>query len=277
MKVIDTVQFFKEHYKPELSFLETYHNQYPEIFKEYFTYHCPKTDERLSKALDQYSLSHIEKVRENIHPIIDEVNRRYAELYGVTFPIGVNLIVGCFGSNAYTHRAYVPDVTFALERLSSNPAHLRVIVAHEFGHAAHHIITDEVGIDWEQMNWSSPLIWLTQEGVATHMSKQIVQDLHPSVYFSYNEEGHEWLAFAEENQNHIKQAFREDYERLETKDLFKEWFSIRGGEHFGYNRLAYYLADLFFQEQVQTQGEMDAVLAWREPDYFKRVEQWLYS
>jgi hypothetical protein len=31
--------------------LDKYYDMYPEAFEEYFNYHCPKTEERLSSAI----------------------------------------------------------------------------------------------------------------------------------------------------------------------------------------------------------------------------------
>src|SRR5690606_25913832 len=152
----------------------------------------------------------------------------YERLYGITFPIDVNLLVGGFGSNAYTYRDIIPNISFALEKLSPEPDHLRVIAAHEFGHAAHHIITDRAGTDWNKIRWTHPLNWLYQEGAATHFSRKTAPGLEESVYYSFNAEGREWLDFALANEAAIKRAFAEDYRQLDPPELFKEWFSING-------------------------------------------------
>ncbi|MBS4174672.1 hypothetical protein [Bacillus sp. FJAT-49736] len=59
--------------------------------------------------------------------------------------------------------------------------------------------------------------------------------LHPSVYYSYNDEGHEWLSFANIYAKEIKRTFAEDYHSLTTDELYLEWFSINGGKKFGHN------------------------------------------
>ncbi|MGP4071783.1 hypothetical protein ACTWQB_04430 [Piscibacillus sp. B03] len=276
MKVIDTVNFFLENYEPTLSFMEKYHQEYPEIFDYYFTYHAKNTTERHEQSIKKYpqSLSSIKIVHQRIKPIISEVNSRYQELYSVDFPVNVNLFVGCYGSNAYTHRQYIPDVSFSLERLSPVENHLKVIVAHEFGHAAHQIISDQKGIDWKNVQWESPLNWIFAEGVATHLSRQIVPGLKPTTYFSYNDNGEKRLLFFNENKSEIIQSFYEDYKNVSTRDLFKEWFSINGGQTYGHTRLAYFIGDAFFQEFIIKLGEMDAIVAWRDPNFTKQVDNW---
>jgi hypothetical protein len=183
--------------------------------------------------------------------------------------------VGGFGSNAYTYRQIIPNITFSLEKLSPEPDHLKAIVAHEFGHAAHNIISNEDGIDWTQVQWYSPLTWLNQEGAATHFSRRTAVDLHPSIYFSYDEKGYEWLTFSKANKNEIKKAFAEDYLALTPELVFREWFSINGGQKFGYSRLGYFIGDMFFQYQIENLGEIKAVTAWKERGFQEHVKQWL--
>lgn len=213
----------------------------------------------------------------NIVPVIEEITAEYEKLYKIVFPIEVNLIVGGFGSNAYTNHQIIPDITFALEKLSPKLDHLRVIVAHEFGHAAQNIISDQAGMNWPSVHWTSPLLWLYREGVATHFLRQTVLNVHPSIYFSYNDEGYEWLTFAEQNAEAIKKAFATDYEVLTREALFREWFSINGGKKFGYSRLAYFLGYMFFQSQMKEIGEMEAIIAWKNEGFEKQVKQWLFQ
>lgn len=277
MKIIDTIPFFMDHYQPSISFLQSYYEEYPDIFREYFAYHCKDTNERHNQSITKYpqAIPIIKKVHQSIKPIIHEITNQYYKIYHVSFPVDVNLIVGGFGSNAFTHRQIIPNITFALEKLSPEPDHLKVIVAHEFGHASHHIISDESGMDWYKMEWRNPLIWLNQEGAAIHFSKRISPGLEPFVYFSFDNDGEEWLSFAESNKEKIKQAFTEDYASKTTEQIFREWFSINGGKRFGYSRLGYFLGDLFFQNQVKQLGEMKAITTWKDLHFIDRVESWL--
>lgn len=277
MKIIDTIPYFIENYRPSVDFLISYYAECRDVFKEYFAYHCKDTEERHRQSLAKYpeALRAIRQVHEKIVPIIKEVNDEYFKVFKVSFPIEVNLIVGGFGSNAFNHRQIIPNITFALEKLSPAPEHLQAIVAHEFGHAAQNILSNEAGMDWAKVKWESPLIWLNQEGAATHFSRRIAPELKPHVYFSFSDEGDEWLAFAEANNQLIKKEFAVDYSSETGAAVFREWFSINGGERFGHSRLGYYLGDLFFQDQVEKLGEMQAVLAWKEPDFIEKVERWL--
>jgi hypothetical protein len=142
MRIVDTVPHFLENYQPSISFLRSYYSKFPDIFKEYFQYHCKDTEERHNQSIQRIPqvLNSIQITHQQIITLIKEVERNYSSLYDVTFPIDVNLIVGGFGSNAYTYRQIIPDVTFALERLSQESSHLKVIIAHEFGHVTHNIL-----------------------------------------------------------------------------------------------------------------------------------------
>jgi hypothetical protein len=278
MKIIDTIPYFINNYQPSISFLNGYYNEYPEIFKEYFAYHCKDNEERHEQSISKYpqTITAIKQIHRNFVPIISEVVDEYIRKYQVSYPIEVNLIVGGFGSNAYTHKQIIPNITFALEKLSPEPDHLRTIVAHEFGHATHNIISNEAEMDWKQVNWNSPLTWLFQEGVATHLSRRTVRSLHPSIYFSFNDEGYEWLKFCESNKKDIKTEFVKDLTKENPLSLFREWFSINGGNRFGYSRLAYYIGDMLFQDLIQMKGEKNALISWKEQDFEVEIKRWLY-
>jgi hypothetical protein len=277
MKIVDTIPFFINHYQSTIDFLKDYYNEFPDVFKEYFAYHCKDTEERLSQAIEKYphTLNKIEDVHKIIKPIIQEVSEAYFRLYHVSFPVDINLIVGGFGSNAYTHRQIIPNITFALEKLSPVSHHLKTIVAHEFGHATHNIISNETGMDWDNVQWNHPLTWLNQEGAAIHFSKKVVPNMEPSTYFSFDDDGQDWLLFATEHLQEIKTAFAKDFNTKTPQALFREWFSIHGGETFGYSRLAYFLGDIFFQHQIKRLGEIDAIVAWKHPGFIEQAESWL--
>ncbi|MFJ5770406.1 hypothetical protein [Psychrobacillus sp. NPDC093180] len=279
MKIIDTVPHFLRNYEPSIDFLRAYYAKFPTIFVHYFPLHCKDTEERHTESIKKYPqhFAAIKQVHENIVPLIEEIAAEYKKLYQITFPVDINLIVGGFGSNAYTNHQIIPNITFALEKLSPEPDHLRVIVAHEFGHAAQNIISDQAGMNWPTVHWTSLLIGLYREGVATHFSRQTVPNVHPSIYFSYNGDGDEWLNFAKENAETIKKAFAKDYEVLTREALFYEWFSINGGKKFGYSRLAYFLGELFFQSQVKEIGEKEAIVAWKDEGFEEQVKQWLFQ
>ncbi|MCM3457092.1 hypothetical protein M3685_24725 [Heyndrickxia oleronia] len=277
MKIIDTIPFFMNNYHPSIRFLRSYYNEYPDIFQEYLAYHCKDTDERHSQSIKKYPqfFSRINQVHQNIKPIIKEIDEKYSDMYQLTFPIEVNLLVGGFGSNAYTHRQIIPNISFALERLSPSPDHLRTIVAHEFGHVAHNILSDMSGMDWSKLNWNNPLIWLHQEGVAIHFSRKTAKNLNPSMYFSFNDEGNDWLTYAKAHKHEIKMAFAHDYAIHSPQQIFQEWFSINGGRTFGYSRFGYFISDMFFQHQINQLGEKNAIIAWTHTDNEGQTEKWL--
>lgn len=273
----DTVQFFMINYESSVSFLKNYYQKYPDIFYEYFAYHCRDTEERHLQSILKYPnyFKTIEEVHHKIIPIIQEITEKYNKVYRISFPIEVNLIVGGFGSNAYTHRQIIPNITFSLEKLSPVEAHLRTIVAHEFGHAAHNIISNNAKINWGLVQWNNPLTWLNQEGAAIHFSRKTVPNEVQSIYFSFDHNGEEWLEFCTQNMKEIKNEFAKDYSLLTPELMFKEWFSINGGKKFGFNRLGYYIGDLFFQNQIQQIGEYEAIIAWKNNDFVDNVKEWL--
>ncbi|SDM89563.1 hypothetical protein SAMN05518871_102505 [Psychrobacillus sp. OK028] len=277
MQIIDTVPYFFTNFESTTQSLRKYYAEFPEIFKEYFNRHCKDTEERHLKSIEKYPqyFNTIKEVHENIHLIIHEIAEAYKNKYNISFPVDINLIVGGFGSNAYTYRQIIPNITFALEKLSPLSDHLHVIVAHEFGHLAQNILSDNAGMNWSKTQWTHPLIWLYREGIATDLSRQITANINPSVYFSYNDEGDDWLDFAQANTSKIRQAFKEDYETLTSDELFYEWFSINGGRKFGYSRLAYFLGDLFVQEYKEGHGELATIIAWKDHNFEAKIANWL--
>ncbi|QUG42043.1 hypothetical protein KD050_01720 [Psychrobacillus sp. INOP01] len=278
MKIIDTIPYFLTNYEATIHSLRKYFAEFPEIFEEYFNRHCKNTEERHLQSIEKYPqyFDTIKNVHENIQTIIPEIAVAYKNKYNIAFPVDINLIVGGFGSNAYTYRQIIPNITFALEKLSPNSDHLRVIVAHEFGHLSQNILSDDAEMDWSKAQWTNPLISLYREGIATYLSRQIAVNLHPSVYFSYNDEGAEWLDFAQANIIMLKQAFMEDFKALTTDELYREWFSINGGNRFGYCRLAYFLGDLFVQENKEKHGELATIIAWKDQNFEMEIAKWLF-
>jgi hypothetical protein len=79
LKIIDTTQSFFQLRQKADSFdmcsLEQYYGQYPEVFDEYFQYHCPRTEERLTSALERYpqQLHDMQQVVDRLPNIIREV------------------------------------------------------------------------------------------------------------------------------------------------------------------------------------------------------------
>lgn len=274
MKIHNTVHYFLEHFQPTSEFLEHYHAKFAPHFTEYFLYHLRKPEEKKAAALEHYPgvMKNMREVNEKIEQYIHGISGLYEEKYGVEFTKDVHVIVGAFGSNAYTHRQVIPEITFCIEKLSANDDALQVIVAHEFGHALHNLLSDQKQMNWAALDWESPYTWLLQEGSATYFSKQVVE-AEESVYFSYDHSGGEWLQFAKENQEVILRAFMDDLDGLSTGDLFREWFSINGGIRFGHTRLAYYIGYVLVEWLVEKFGEMAGITLWNKPMFERNMMQ----
>ncbi|SCC36284.1 Uncharacterized protein BC05F1_03017 [Bacillus wiedmannii] len=134
----------------ELEVLNQYFISHPEIFEEYFKYHCPHTRERLSTAIKQYpaKIEGIHMIAETLPIIIQEITNEYHNNYNFDLNMKFHLFVGAFGSNAFVEREIIGDIFFAAEKLSPDVNHLRVIVAHEIGHIYHNVMLQNDGMDW---------------------------------------------------------------------------------------------------------------------------------
>jgi hypothetical protein len=150
-----------------------------------------------------------------------------------------------------------------------------VIVAHEIGHVTHFSFADKQGMDWKTVDWMHGLTTLFTEGAATYLSKKIVPGLNDSVYYSFDDNGDEWLACFEDNKNEIKKRFLEDV--LAGWDMAKEreWFRLSGGSYFGFNRLGYFLGTEYVENLVDQLGEEAALTFWNGNDVKKDILEWL--
>jgi len=268
MKIHNTASYFLNNFQPTTEFLDDYYSTFTPHFKEYFAYHCYRPEEKKKMALTRYPelLPTIQLNSEKMESRIYKIVRKYESLYSVSIKQDVHMIVGAFGSNAFTHKQIFPEITFCLEKLSPEDDTLDAIIAHEFGHALHNARTDQLGIDWAKLDWMSPYTTLLQEGVATYHSMQVV-DISESIYFTYDQHGEDWLLFAKANEKELAAALYEDFETLNRSDLFREWFSINGGTRFGETRFAYYLGYRIVENLVDKLGELEAVSLWRRSDY----------
>ncbi|MGG1330300.1 aminopeptidase [Bacillus tropicus] len=261
----------------ELEILNQYFTSHPEIFDEYFKYHCPKTGERLSNAIKRYpeKIEDIRIIAEALPTIIQEIMNAYQYKYNFDVNMKFHLFVGGFGSNAFVEREIIGDIFFAAEKLSTDLNHLRVIVAHEIGHIYHNVMLQNDGMDWGKAEWADATVNLYREGVATYLSKQIMKGLNESVYYSYDNEGERWLQYCIENEEHIKKRFLEEYIEGWTFEKEKEWFRLSGGNYFGYNRLGYFLGTAFVEYVVQALGESEAFTFWNKHNLKSSVMDWL--
>lgn len=278
MNIHNTVPYFLENFTSTEHFLKKYHEKFPLQFKEYFLYHCKNKEAKIKRAIGQYQaqLSDIKESNEKIENLINQVLFTYENKYKVKFKKDVNLIVGAYGSNAFTHRQIIPEVTFCLERLSPKDEHLKVIIAHEFGHVVHNILSDQTDMDWSHLNWFDSYTTLLQEGCATYFSKQVT-DADKIVYFTYGETGEEWLQYAKVNQSRIIATFMDDLKKHSSLEVFHEWFSINGGTHFGHTRLAYYIGTIVVEKLVEKYGELKAVTLWKDHNFTDEMEEVLFE
>ncbi|QIE37350.1 aminopeptidase [Bacillus tropicus] len=261
----------------ELAVLNQYFTSHPEIFEEYFKYHCPNTNERLSNAIKQYpaKIEDIRIITKTLPIIIQEITNEYRNKYHFDVNMKFHIFVGGFGSNAFVEREIIGDIFFAAEKLSPDSNHLRVIVAHEIGHIYHNVMLQNDGMDWEKAEWADAAVNLYREGVATYFSKQIMKGLDESVYYSYDNDGERCLRYYIENEEQIKKRFLEDYIEGWTFEKEKEWFRLSGGQYFGYNRLGYFLGTTFVECVAQTLGESEGFTFWNRHNLKRGVMDWL--
>ncbi|PEU98190.1 aminopeptidase [Bacillus cereus] len=261
----------------ELTVLNQYFTSHPEIFEEYFKYHCPKTKERLSNTINLYptKIEDIRIIAELLPNIIQEITNEYDNKFNFDVNMKFHLFVGAFGSNAFVEREIIGDIFLAAEKLSPDSNHLRVIVAHEIGHIYHNVMLQNDGMDWRKAEWTDAAVTLYREGIATYLSKKIVKGLNESVYYSYDNNGEHWLQCYIENEEHIKKRFLADYIERWTFEKEKEWFRLSGGQYFGYNRLGYFLGTAFVDYVVQTLGESEVFTFWNKHNLNRGVMDWL--
>ena len=96
----------------ELAVLNQYFTSHPEIFEEYFKYHCPKTKERLSNAINLYpaKIEDIRIIAETLPTIIQEITNKYRNKYSFDVNMKFHIFVGAFGSNAFVEREIMGDI-----------------------------------------------------------------------------------------------------------------------------------------------------------------------
>ncbi|WP_274307056.1 hypothetical protein [Solibacillus daqui] len=271
MKIIDYVTPFLEKYEATPEYYETYFQKHRESFDFYFRFHCKNKKEKLNIAIKQHpnKLEDINFVKERILMNISEITANYEKMFDITFTEAVHIFVGLGGSNAYTTHSMNPEVVFCVERMPALEIGIRTLIAHEFGHAVHHIVTLRNGVEIGQIDWNSPYTWLIQEGIATYLSTQVVE-AEKEIYFAF-ERDEAWLNYARMNKAKIITSFQQDLEQLSSQEIFKEWFSINGGVRFGYTRLAYYIGYEVVQDLVEQIGNEDTILFWLKPNFKEQM------
>lgn len=126
-------------------------------------------------------------------------------------------------------------------------------------------------MDWDKVNWMYPYTWLFQEGVATYLSMKVV-DAPKDHYFAYEEDA-AWLRFAEAHRTEMSRRFLDDLQSKESGWMFKEWFSINGGQVNGEARLGYFLGYEVVSRLVAELGEEQVLLLWNRDGFYGMIEE----
>ncbi|MFD1205645.1 aminopeptidase [Sporosarcina contaminans] len=281
MNIDNTIPVFISFYKTIKQFslddLKKFLNDNDAVYQAYFPNHCPRTDERLQQAVDQYGnkIREIEAFSKQFPEILQAIERRFQTTYDFDVPLHAKLIVGTFGSNAFVTSDNKRELYFAAEKLSAKPDHMRVIAAHEIGHVNHFSMATKGGMDWSKVDWMHGLTTLYTEGAATYFSKQIVPDLKQSMYFSFDDEGDPWVQCYEENKEEVKRRFLQDASAGWDMPKEKEWFRLSGGSYFGRNRIGYLLGTDYIENLVERFGEKKALTFWNGNDLHADAIEWL--
>lgn len=275
MIIFDTVTEFVQHYQPTAKYLTDYYASNKKHYEEYFHYHCHHVEEKKQGAIEKHAVifPDLLLIRDMLQQFIPTITAQYEKMYTIHFTSDVHLLVGLYCSNAFTYRQYNPDVAFCLEKMPKQERHLNIIIGHEFGHVTHCLYSDKYGIDWDKIDWVHPITWLLQEGIATYLSTKVVQ-ARLDEYFAF-EEDPQWLEFAEANQSTIAQQFFIDLTTHDAAYLWKEWFSINGGQHFQVTRLAYYVGYCLVKQLVDELGEQRTFLLWDKENFHEMIMQTL--
>ncbi|MET3575735.1 aminopeptidase [Bhargavaea ullalensis] len=259
--------------------LEAYFSEYPGFFEEYFPKHCPKTDERLIRAIEQYpgKIKDIEAAGQRLPEEIEKVEAAYRELTGIDPHMDHHLFVGTFGSNAFIGGKEKNDAYYALEMLSPDPDDLRLVAAHETGHVVQYRMSGEAGGEtwWRHVDWSHPAVTLMSEGGALHLSKLAVPGLDQPSYTSFGTLPEEGYGFFMANKRQIKDEFLKDMDGGWTGGNEMEWFRLSGGRRHGFSRLGYYLAGEFMERRAEIRGLEPALTDWDRLTLEEEVHDYL--
>lgn len=277
MKIYDLASPFLNLYEPSKDYYENYFNEYPDIYSYYFEHHCYKKENKLEHALITHPkmVQQMQWITQKFISLTPQITQAYEKRFPIKFTKDTYIFVGLGGSNAYTYLSMDPHVAFCVEKFEPDENGLHVIIAHEFGHATHHLFTTYHGIEAKDIQWSSPFTWLLQEGVATYLSTLVV-NVDQDIYFAYKRDP-EWLTFCEDNKASIVTAFLQDLQQKTSAEIFKEWFSINGGQTFGYSRIGYYIAYVLVQHLVANESIEHAMLYWGHADFEERMLELIHN
>ena len=281
MKIVNEIPGFLKRFdsgkQMTVKELIAYFDEHEAIYENYFPMHCPKTDERLQMAIDKYDgkIQDIRTISRTLPSIVEQMDAGFQQAFKLDLDCSYVLMVGSFGSNAFVTRDDRRKIFFAVEKLSPNPEHLQVITAHEIGHVSHFALATRQGLDWSTVDWMHGLTTLYTEGVATYLSKKMVPGLPESIYFTYDDLGDPWVKCYEEHKSDVKRRFFEDAAGEWDLGKEKEWFRLRGGSYFGYERLGYLLGTEYVEQLVGKLGEEQALTFWHGNDVKKDILAWL--
>lgn len=272
MKINNLATPFLANYEATLDYYETYFEQHPYVFQFYFQFHCKNKEEKLERALKHHPqiLEQMSWVTEHIPDYTTEITKIFEEMFSITFTEDIQIFVGLDGSMAYTTHSMNPQVAFSVNRIEAEEIGLKVLIAHEFGHATHHLYSSEHGIGVRQIKWGNPYTCLMQEGLATYLSMQVVA-APADVYFAFGRD-EDWLAFVQTNKKDIFEAFQKDLKEQNPQVVFNEWFSINGGKHFGYKAIAYYIGYEIVEKLVEQQGIEQTILLWGQEGFEQIID-----
>ncbi|GAQ19282.1 peptidase MA superfamily protein [Oceanobacillus picturae] len=269
-------EFFQEWNQYERFTIEnlvSYYREFPNVFEDYFNSHCQRTAERLNSAIDRYPEKYesMKQAAQLLPVILKEVYEELSKLLGIQMSIKARILVGGFGSNAYV--AHDGKMHFAIETLTGNPKYLKVLVAHEMAHTFHYELLKGVGFDFSKFALDG-YTSLYLEGAATYLSEVINSRLPERVYLSFNDSGEEWIAFYKNNYKEILTSFKDDLLQS-SMEVEREWFLLRGGKKFGFNRLGYLVGKDFVKYSVKEFGLKESLTFWAKNDIKSVIRDWL--
>ena len=271
-----TEEFFVRYEKEQvfsIEGLEAYMNRYPAVFDSYFKTHCQRTPERLQQAIAKYPAGYeaMKRTAACLPGIIQSAYRDLAGLLGFQTDVKVNQIVGAYGSNAYvTHDG---TVHFAIETLSDRPEHLRVLAVHELAHALHFAKLKEEGFDFSRFAWDG-YTSLYLEGIAAFLSEAVYPGQPEHVYFSFDDTSEKWIRFFKENKRAIFTSLKEDLQDW-SMDREREWFRLRSGKRYGYDRLGYLVGKELICSLAGQLGLEKIFTLWAKEDIRPYIDQWM--
>ncbi|HEU5139408.1 MAG TPA: aminopeptidase [Bacillales bacterium] len=254
--------------------LEDYHQAHPRIFDTYFNGYCRKTDDKVRSAVDRYSgdYERLKEVAALLPDAIQKAADKAESYFGFAIDVPVHIFVGVYASNAFVdHQA---EIYLAVEKLDPDPELLQILIAHEMVHSYHYHVLDRAGIDWESVDWMSGQVSMYLEGVATYLSEQLIPGYPRGYYFSYDKNGADWLAFAENHLSEMAYAFEADLNDDST-NVLREWFRLSGGSRFGYSRLGYFLGTRFVSDLCLQMGEEQVLALLANGDVEEEVIKWI--